>query len=155
MARSGPFDLGMHSPGWHDAEFACFFVAGLLFWWPVLRPWPSARTPATWSIPLYLFLATLPCDLLSAFLTFSGHVVYGPYRLMSQALPLSHIQDQEWAGVVMWVAVTFLYLAPAAVVTVRLLSPQSSASSAPAEENSSQGDERSGFATDKLSGALR
>ena len=62
-------------------------------------------------MPLYLFSATLPCDALSAFLTFSGRVVY----------PCHTLQDQEWAGALMWVCITFIYLVPAMVVTVRTI----------------------------------
>ena len=35
------FALGMRSEGWHAIEHACFLAAGLLFWWPVVQPWPS------------------------------------------------------------------------------------------------------------------
>src|SRR6185295_2557940 len=35
------FDLALRSPGWHKVEHACFFGASLLFWWPVVRPFPS------------------------------------------------------------------------------------------------------------------
>jgi hypothetical protein len=37
---------------------------------------------------------------------------------------ISPIGDQECAGALMWVWVTFVYLAPAAAVTVQTLSPQ-------------------------------
>src|SRR5260370_33183253 len=42
-----------------------------------LRPRPSG-TPH-WSIVFYLFLATFPCDVLSAFLAFCGRVAYAFY----------------------------------------------------------------------------
>jgi putative membrane protein len=111
------FELGMRSAGWHAIEDACFITAGLLFWWPVVRPWPCVATWPRWAVPVYLFLATLPCDALSAFLTFCGRVVYPHYAFSSLA-------DQERAGALMWVWVTFVYLAPAAVITMQLLSPR-------------------------------
>ena len=115
------FMLGMHSQAWHAVEQASFFVGGLLFWWPVIQPWPSR-----WSVPLYLFLATLPCDALSAFLTFCGRVVYPHYQSGPRLrdLYLSPLGDQEIAGALMWVWVTFAYLVPAVVVTIQLLSPR-------------------------------
>jgi putative membrane protein len=122
------FELGMQSAGWHKAEHVCFLAAGLLFWWPVVQPWPSFESWPRWRIPLYLFLATLPCDALSAFLAFCNRVVYSHYRVSSQFLDLSPLGDQECAGALMWVCVTFVYLAPAAGVTIQLLSPQSRAS---------------------------
>jgi putative membrane protein len=119
------FALGMRSEGWHLAEHACFFAAGLLFWWPVVQPWPSLAARPRWSVPLYLFLATLPCDALSAFLTFCNRVVYPHYLHAQRLFDISPLGDQEIAGALMWVWVTFAYLAPAAAVTIRMLSPQS------------------------------
>jgi putative membrane protein len=118
------FALGMRSEGWHVAEHACFFAAGLLFWLPVIQPWPSLGTGSRWSVPLYLFLATLPCDALSAFLTFCNRVVYPHYLHAQRIFEISALKDQEIAGALMWFWVTFAYLAPAAAVTIRMLSPQ-------------------------------
>lgn len=58
------FELGMTSEFWHSLEQGCFLAAGLLFWWPIVQPWPSIARLPRWSAPLYLFLATLPCDAL-------------------------------------------------------------------------------------------
>lgn len=118
------FQLGMGSARWHEVEYACFFVTGILFWWPVVQPWPSYATWSAWGVPLYLFLATLPCDALSAFLTFCDRVVYPHYLSVHRMFNLSPLGDQECAGALMWVWVTFVYLAPAVVVTIRTLSPQ-------------------------------
>src|SRR5882762_2003370 len=60
------FELALRSDWWHKIEHASFLVTGLLFWWPVVQPWPSTARWPRWSIPLYLFCATLPCDTLSA-----------------------------------------------------------------------------------------
>ncbi len=122
----GMFELGLHSHLWHEIQHASFFAGGLLFWWPVIQPWPSVSRWPTWSIPLYLFLATLPCDALSAFLAFCDRVVYRSYLFMPHAVHTSPLQDQEWAGVLMWVSVTFIYTLPAVVLTIRELSPDAS-----------------------------
>ena len=37
---------------------------------------------------------------------------------------ISPLGDQEFAGALMWVWVTFVYLIPAAAITIQLLSPQ-------------------------------
>jgi cytochrome c oxidase assembly factor CtaG len=117
----------MH-PAWHEAEHASFLAAGLLFWWPVVQPWPCLERWPRWHIPLYLFMATLPCDALSAFLAFCNRVVYSHYGAAGHHFGLSPLGDQECAGALMWVFVTFAYLVPAAFVTIELLSPASSAS---------------------------
>jgi putative membrane protein len=131
------FQLAMVSHWWHSAEYASFMLAGLLFWLPVVHPgvqpvsseceWPR------WSTPLYLFLATLPCDILSAFLVFCGRVVYPSYLSSPGLFNLSALQDQQCAGALMWVAVTFAYLLPAMVITIRILSPQGAHSRQPVQ----------------------
>jgi putative membrane protein len=119
------FQLGLSSNTWHIVENACFLSAGLLFWLPIVRTTPREAKGPQWSmfIPLYLFLGTLPCDILSAFLTFCGRVVYPSYVSAARIVNLSPLQDQECAGALMWVCVTFAYLIPAVVITVRMLSP--------------------------------
>ena len=75
-------------------------------------------------MPLYLFLATLPCDVLSAFLAFSDRLVYSVYALGPQHGGLTALQDQASAGALMWFCVTFAYGVPAAIMMISVLSPQ-------------------------------
>jgi len=129
------FELGLRSHWWHLVQNISFLVSGLLFWWPVIQPYPSVSRWPRWSVPLYLFLATLPCDALSAFLAFCDRVVYRSYLFEHhRPFDISPLQDQEWAGVLMWVCITFIYMVPAVVITVRLLSPVKIGSSAPLKE---------------------
>jgi cytochrome c oxidase assembly factor CtaG len=128
------FELGLRSHGWHEVESACFLSAGLLFWRPVIQPWSRIARGPRWSVPLYLFLATLPCDTLSAFLAFCDRVVYPSYLATPRRFSISPLGDQELAGALMWVCVTFIYLVPAVIVTVELLSPSSHADVAAARE---------------------
>jgi putative membrane protein len=116
------FGLGQQSHWIHGLEDTSFFLAGLLFWWPVVQTRRGVLSGRDWSTPLYLFLATLPCDILSAFLVFCNRVVYSGYTVGNQVFGWSPSQDQECAGALMWVWVTFAYLIPAAVITVQMLS---------------------------------
>jgi putative membrane protein len=119
------FMLGMHSAVWHSVEQASFLVAGFLFWWPVVQAWPSNATGPQWSTLLYLFLATLPCDILSALLVFSDRVAYPLYLSMPRDFGFSVLEDQQCAAALMWTCVTLVYLVPAAILSTRLLSPRS------------------------------
>lgn len=120
------FELGMQSQTWHVIEQASFLATGLLFWLPVIQPWQSSPRSSEWSIILYLFLATLPCDILSGFLVFCDRVVYPAYFSSSQPFGLSALQDQQCAGALMWTCVTVVYLVAGTIVAARLLSPGSS-----------------------------
>jgi cytochrome c oxidase assembly factor CtaG len=120
------FTLALQSEAWHALEHASFLGSGFLFWWPVVQPWPSVPRWPRWSILLYLFLATLPCDILSAFLVFCDRVVYAVYLSTPKHFGISPLEDQECAGALMWTCVTIVYLIPAAILTTRLLSARSS-----------------------------
>jgi cytochrome c oxidase assembly factor CtaG len=61
------YEFALHSPDWHEVEHACFLVASLLFWWPVIQPWPSRAQWPRWTMPLYLLLADFVNSALSAF----------------------------------------------------------------------------------------
>jgi putative membrane protein len=119
------FTLGLQSEGWHVVEHACFLGSGFLFWWPVVQPWPSVATWPRWSILIYLFLATLPCDILSGFLVFCDRVVYPTYLTAPRPFAISALEDQQCAAALMWTCVTIVYLVPAAIVTIQLLTERS------------------------------
>jgi putative membrane protein len=117
------FVLGLRSQMWHGIEQASFLVTGLLFWWPVVQPWPRVSKWPESSMLLYLFLAILPCDILSGFLVFCDRVVYPVFLSSPHSFGLSALEDQQCAGALMWTCVTVVYLIAATIFAARLLSP--------------------------------
>jgi len=117
------FALGMRSPSWHLFEHTSFLVTGLLFWWPVVQP-SAGASRHDFSMILYLFFATLPCDILAGFLVFSDRVVYPIYFSSSHLLGFSPIVDQQFAAALMWTCVTIVYFVAGSILTLRLLSPR-------------------------------
>ena len=115
------FNLALRAEGWHILEHISFLGTGLLFWWPVIQPWPSVSRWPRWSILLYLFAATLPCDLLSGFLVFCERIVYPTYISTSQPASVV-LADQQCAGALMWTSVTIIYLVAGTVFATRMLS---------------------------------
>ena len=75
---------------------------------------------------LYLFFATLPCDILSGFLVFCDRVIYPVYLSSSHLFGFSALGDQQCAAALMWTCVTLAYLVAGAIVAMRLLSRQNS-----------------------------
>jgi putative membrane protein len=121
----GALTLGLRSEAWHAVEHASFLATGLLFWWPVIQPWPSAPTGPQWWMVVYLFLATLPCDIMAGFLVFSERVLYPVYLSTPGQPGLSALDDQQLAGALMWTGVTIIYLVAGTVISARLLSTPS------------------------------
>ena len=120
------FELALRSGGWHMVEHACFFFAALLFWWPVILPFPSRPIWPLWTRPVYLLAADLLNTLIGAILTFSEHVLYPAYTAAPRLFGTSVLGDQATAGVVMWVPGSLVFLVPAVVLAIQYLSPSSS-----------------------------
>jgi cytochrome c oxidase assembly factor CtaG len=118
------YEFALRSPGWHQVEHACFFVTSLLFWYPVVQPWPSVSRGSRWLMLPYLMTADLINTALAAFLTFSGRVLYPTYATAPRVFGDSALGDQVAAGALMWVIGSILFLVPMMAITVRLLSRQ-------------------------------
>jgi cytochrome c oxidase assembly factor CtaG len=115
------FALGMQSAPWHIFEHLSFLATGLLFWWPVIQPRAGGHDL---SMILYLFFATLPCDILSGFLVFSERVAYPIYFSSWHLLGFTPLVDQQCAAALMWTCVTVVYLVAGAILTMCFLSPR-------------------------------
>jgi putative membrane protein len=114
------FTAALHFEFWHVVEHSSFLAAGFLFWSPLVSS-DNRHESKTWSLVLYLFLATLPCDILSGFLVFCDRVVYSVYLPRRHFPGCTALSDQQCAGALMWTCITILYLVPAAALTIRLL----------------------------------
>jgi cytochrome c oxidase assembly factor CtaG/polyferredoxin len=118
------FELTLRSSGWHTFEHVCFLATGLLFWWPIVQPWPSRPHWPRWTMIPYLLLADLANTALSAFFSFSDRVLYPSYEAVPRLGNLTAVADQNIAGAIMWIVGGMAYLIPAAVITIEALSPQ-------------------------------
>ncbi len=121
------YELALGSWRWHAVEHASFLFGSILFWWPVIRPWPSRYTSSQWLLLPYLLSADIVNTAVSAMLCFSGRVLYPSYAEESHLLAISPLADQAAAGALMWVFGSIVFLVPAMYITMRLLSsPQRS-----------------------------
>src|SRR5262245_15441275 len=117
------YELALRSAGWHELQHACFLGTGLLFWWPVIQPWPSRPRWPRWTMILYLLLADLLNTALSAVLVFSERILYPTYVTVRRLWNLAVLDDQAAAGVLMWVPGSVIFLVPVGVLVLRFLDP--------------------------------
>jgi len=115
------YDFALEHEPWHQFEHLCLFGTSILFWWPVIRPWPTRDKYAGWLLLLYLVMADIVNTLLSAFLAFCDRPVYPYYLRGPSSFNLSALSDQRAGAVVMWVVGSLVFLVPAVVLTMRLL----------------------------------
>jgi putative membrane protein len=118
------YDFALEHEHWHEFEHLCFLGTSILFWWPVIRPWPTRQKSAGWFLLLYLVMADIVNTVLSAFLAFCDRPVYGYYLREPNAFHISPLSDQRAGAVVMWVVGSLVFLVPAIVLTFRLLQPR-------------------------------
>jgi cytochrome c oxidase assembly factor CtaG len=118
------FELTFRSERVHQFEHLCFLLTSIAFWWVVLAPWPSHRRWPRWSMIPYLLTADVMNTILSATLAFSGKVLYPSYAEAPRISTLSPLKDQVAAGAEMWVLNSIVFLIPAVVLTMKMLSPK-------------------------------
>jgi cytochrome c oxidase assembly factor CtaG/ferredoxin len=121
------YEAAIRQPALHALEHACFLGAGLLFWLPVVRPYPYRPAFSLWLLIPYLLLADLQNTVLAAILAFSNRVLYPHYASMPRLWGWSALDDQAAAGVLMWVPGSAVYLLPVALLASNLLFGKKSA----------------------------
>jgi putative membrane protein len=115
------YDFALEHEHWHEFEHLCFLGTSILFWWPLVRPWPTRESYAGWLLLLYLVMADIVNTVLSAFLAFCDRPVYPYYLKELNPFGISPLSDQRAGAVVMWVVGSLVFLVPAVVLTLRLL----------------------------------
>jgi cytochrome c oxidase assembly factor CtaG len=100
------FEAALANPWMHWLEHASFLATGLVFWWAMLgRP---ARIYGYGLSVACLFVTLLHTSLLGTLLTLSPSLWYAPAP-GAAAWGLTAIEDQQLAGLVMWIPGGALY----------------------------------------------
>lgn len=133
------YNLALRSRGWHYFQHVCFLGTALLFWYPIVRPFPARPRWSLWLLIPVLLLADLSNTALSALLTFSDHVLYRYYAEVPRLGGLSALDDQSVAGVLMWVPGSIAFLLPLVGIGVRLMAGQGAGVGSQESGVSSQG----------------
>ena len=115
------YEFALSSESWHNLEHFCFFATSLIFWWPIVQPWPARRRLNSWMIIPYLLTSDFVNTGLSAFLCFSGRLLYPSYGVVERPFGIDALKDQIAAGAFMWVFGSLVFLVPAIYLTTRLL----------------------------------
>jgi putative membrane protein len=115
------YDFALEHEHWHEFEHICFLGSSILFWWPLVRPWPTSMHTMGWFALPYLIMADIVNTALSAFLAFCGQPVYGYYLQEPNPFHISPLSDQMLGAVIMWVVGSLVFLIPAVIVTMHLV----------------------------------
>ena len=104
------YEMALRSEPMHALEHATLLGSALLAWWPILGPlpqWPRLALPLQ---SLYFFAMTIPGAMVGAFITYAEPGLYAPYDTARRIFGIDLATDQQAAGLLMWVAVSAIYL---------------------------------------------
>ena len=122
--------VAWHVPAAYDAalhhqstvlhlEHACYFVAGLLFWWPVFQAMPHRLSSAAKAA--YLGAAFVLASPLGIVLSLALAADLRVLRRRAERVGLSDLSDQQIAGVTMSVEEAVVFLCLGAYYAMRFL----------------------------------
>ncbi len=99
----GLYDRALNEDWLHNLQHASFLLVSMIFWWNIIDPKPlHSRIPPLARI-LYFYGAMIPKHILAAFIVFADEPFYPTYERVYRFLPGSPIEDQQLAGLLMWV----------------------------------------------------
>lgn len=103
------FEAALHSEALHTLQHAGFFLAAALFWWALLSG-RYGRLGYGAGL-LFVFLITLHGGTLGALLTVARATWYPTHAERTTAFGLDALEDQQLAGLLMWIPGGVLLLA--------------------------------------------
>jgi cytochrome c oxidase assembly factor CtaG len=92
----------------HTLQHVSFLGTALLFWWALLRG-REGRLGRPAAV-IYLFTTAMHTSLLGVLLTFSERLWYPLYDATTAPWGLTPLEDQQLAGLIMWVPAGVSYL---------------------------------------------
>jgi putative membrane protein len=124
------FDLALADDRWHATQHLCFVSSALLFWIAMLGGrGAGAGAPAARALAAFSLLATsIVTGALGALMAFSQSPWYAGYARLARApLALSPAEDQQIAGLIMWVPGGLVHAVAALLLFRTVLTSQGAA----------------------------
>lgn len=116
----GPYQWALHDENVHTLEHVSFLLTALMFWTIVIEP--SGRRRLDYGATLlYILTAAVLSSLPGAIITLAGLPLYPDYASATQRWGLSLLQDQQLAGLIMWIPGGLVYLVAAGAVMLKWL----------------------------------
>jgi len=97
------FEAAVASEALHRLQHLTFLLSALAFWWALVRR--AERGAAV----LHLFATMIHMTLLGALITFAGRVLYADHARFAADWGLTPLEDQQLAGLIMWVPAGTVY----------------------------------------------
>lgn len=100
------YQAGLANEWVHALQHACFLITAIVFWGALL----AARERSRYGVAvLYLFATTVHTSILGALMTLAPVGWYPRYAAGTAAWGMSLLEDQQLAGLIMWMPAGLLY----------------------------------------------
>jgi cytochrome c oxidase assembly factor CtaG len=120
------FDLALSSPVWHAVQHLSFLVSALLFWTAMIGPRGARLSGGRGLSALCLFATSVVSGALGALMAFSLSPWYLGYARLGMApFGLTPAEDQQLAGLIMWIPGGLVHAGAALALVATLLKPPS------------------------------
>lgn len=113
------FDATVTDVTLHRLQHLSFFLTAILFWWSVL--WRSGKGMAAW----HLFVTMMHTSILGALIALAPRVFYVSQTEAAPAWGLTPFEDQQLAGLLMWVPGGIIYAGAALMMMAAWISRSS------------------------------
>lgn len=120
------FDLALADEGWHAVQHLSFLSSALFFWTAMLgrRGGQSSSSASRALAALCLFATSVVSGALGALMAFAESPWYAGYSRLGMApFGLTPAEDQQLAGLIMWVPGGLVHAAAALLLVRGLLTP--------------------------------
>jgi putative membrane protein len=113
-----PYQMALRNPAIHAAEHLSFFMTALLFWWVIAAPLGRRRATEGTGI-LMVFGTLMQSGVLGALLMFASNPWYPIHAAGVRAWGMTLMEDQQLAGLIMWIPASMVYVGAAAWLFLR------------------------------------
>jgi putative membrane protein len=105
------FEAALHNEAIHVVQHLMFFLTAALFWWALIHG-RYGRIGYGVGV-LYVFITAMNTEVLGALLSFASRPWYPTHAARTIAAGASAVEDQQFAGILMWIpfGVVFLLIA--------------------------------------------
>jgi len=125
------YEAALRDPIVHILEHIVFIGTGFLSWYCVVDPAGQHARLHPLAKIVYLFLFVIPSGILGAAFAFARQPIYAYYAAAPRLWNLTPLEDQAWAGGIMWVPGWTIYFTALSIVFAAWLRREEQAGTTP------------------------
>lgn len=115
------FEAALRNDLVHDLQHISFYLAGLIFWWPVINPAPKVHGPIPYGFRIfYVLAAALPTMLPVMALVLTERILYAYYTAVPRLWGITVLGDQSNGWSIMALAEGTTYLIAVLLLLAKL-----------------------------------